>query len=97
MGTSVTPTGTDALGAALGMIELRQQVVANNLANVSTVGFKGGRTFATLLDDASTPAADMTLDMRAGTIDVTGNALDLALDGVLLGADACRRTPYPRG
>jgi flagellar basal-body rod protein FlgF len=65
---------------ALRYWEIRQQAVANNLANVSTDGFKGERVFARLMGDAL-PIADSATDLRAGTLKPTGAPLDLALGG----------------
>ena len=62
---------------ALRYWERRQEVVSNNLANVSTTGFKAERVFARLVEDAA-PAAEAMTDVRAGTMRETGNALDLA-------------------
>ena len=56
MGIGIRPTGVDNAAAALRYLERRQEVVANNLANVSTDGFKGERAFARLLADGSTPS-----------------------------------------
>jgi flagellar basal-body rod protein FlgF len=65
---------------ALRYLERRQEVVANNLANVNTDGFRGERVFARMLGDAL-PVADTATDRRAGTLKPTGNPLDLALQG----------------
>jgi flagellar basal-body rod protein FlgF len=65
---------------ALRYWEIKQQAVSNNLANVSTDGFKGERVFARLMGDAL-PVADSATDLRQGTLKVTGSPLDLALAG----------------
>lgn len=65
---------------ALRYWEVRQQAVANNLANVSTDGFKAERVFARMLEDA-VPVADGATDFTPGTLRVTGEPLDLALEG----------------
>lgn len=63
----------------------RQEVVANNLANASTEGFKAdritGRSFGELF-----PEALASLDMRQGAVRDTGRPFDLALetDGFLV-------------
>lgn len=78
-------------------LALRQlmDVVANNLANVSTSGFKADRALFSeyLSSDASNPTipgatqvsfvreAGMIRDMRAGTLMQTGNSFDLAIHG----------------
>ena len=72
-------------GAALG-------VIGNNIANVSTVGFKGSRTeFADLISaDAGGEVGKIGLGARIGTVrtlfsqgpvESTGRSLDMALDG----------------
>ena len=81
MGIGIRPTGVDNAAAALRYLERRQEVVANNLANVSTDGFKGERAFARLLADGSTPTAETATDLRAGTLTTTNNPLDLAIAG----------------
>ncbi|MHB1225712.1 MAG: flagellar hook-basal body protein [Gemmatimonadaceae bacterium] len=65
---------------ALRFLERRQEVVSNNLANASTDGFKGERTFGRLLE-GSIPVVETQTDMRAGTMRPTGAPLDLALGG----------------
>lgn len=62
--------------------ELRMAAVANNLANVSTDGFKAERTFAQLLDAAQgAPTILSRADTTVGTVTDTGAPLDLAIDG----------------
>jgi flagellar basal body rod protein FlgG len=79
MGTGIRPTGVDNAAAALRYWERREEVVANNLANVSTGGFKGERAFARLLGDGSTPAIDTATDLRTGPITTTGAPFDIAI------------------
>ncbi len=81
MGTAIRPTGIDNVAAAMRNLERRQEIVANNLANVSTDGFKGERAFARLLSDGVTPAVDTATDFRSGPITQTGAPLDLAITG----------------
>ncbi|MCX5764019.1 MAG: flagellar hook-basal body complex protein, partial [Gemmatimonadetes bacterium] len=81
MGIGIRPTGVDNAAAALRYLERRQEVSANNLANVSTDGFKGERAFARLLADGSTPTAETATDLRAGALTATNNPLDLAISG----------------
>lgn len=64
---------------ALRYWERRQEVIASNLANAETSGFKAERVFAQLLDGDLT--AGSRTDFRAGTLMPTGNPLDLAIDG----------------
>lgn len=80
MGISLRPDGMTSSASALRYWERRQEVASNNLANVSTTGFKGERAFARLLD-AGTPAIDTMTDLRAGALRPTGAPLDLALGG----------------
>lgn len=80
MGSSVRPTGLDSAAAALRYWERRQEVVANNLANVNTDGFKAERAFARLLD-GNLPVIDTSTDLKNGAISATGNPLDVAVAG----------------
>jgi flagellar basal body rod protein FlgG len=80
VGSSVRPTGIDTAAAALRYWERRQEVVANNLANVNTDGFKGERAFARLLD-GNFPVIDTATDLHTGSINATGNPLDVAISG----------------
>ncbi len=65
--------------SALQMLERRQQVLANNLANASTKGFKAETAFARLMGNALA-VTDTALDLTAGTLTETHNALDLAVE-----------------
>src|SRR5690349_22774905 len=73
------PDGIAAAASALRYYERRQEIVANNLANADTDGFKAERVFARLIDEAH-PAPDVATDFRRGTFKETGSALDLATD-----------------
>jgi flagellar basal-body rod protein FlgF len=66
--------------SALRYYERKQDVVANNLANVSTNGFKAQRVFATLLDGIA-PAAESGTDFSVGALRQTANPTDVAIDG----------------
>ena len=81
MGTSIKPTGFEHAAAALRYWTRRQEIVANNLANVDTDGFKGEQSFAQLLEGVAGPVAGAATDLRAGTITQTGQAFDLAIQG----------------
>jgi flagellar basal body rod protein FlgG len=70
----------DSATSALRYWERKQEVVANNLANVSTTGFKSQRVFARLLDGMR-PVAEAQSDLSTGTLKQTGNVMDVALDG----------------
>jgi flagellar basal-body rod protein FlgF len=70
-------------------LDRRLELVANNIANLNTVGFKAERA---MFDDASFkagPAADVSFvidrasytDYRTGSINQTGNELDVAVIG----------------
>ena len=90
--------GVGPAAQALRYWERRQEVVSNNLANVSTPGFKGQRVFARLLADGGGPVARIGDDFRTGAVSGTGRSLDLALesDGFLVvKTDAGER--YVRG
>ncbi len=80
MGISIRPNGMASSAHALRYWERRQEVASNNLANVSTDGFKAERAFARLLDGAL-PAVDARTDLTAGALRPTGNPLDLAVGG----------------
>lgn len=60
--------------------ERRQEVLANNLANAETDGFKGTRVFARLVQGALL-APEAATDFRQGTLTPTGQPLDLAIEG----------------
>lgn len=76
-------TGLTSAAGALRYYERRQEIVAHNLANVSTSGFKGERVFARLLGAGGEggPAAQTATDLRGGTLQTTHNPLDVALEG----------------
>ena len=66
-----------------------QERVANNLANVNTVGYKRDRTFTEALDEyideegapRSVRRSDQWADQAQGALESTGNPLDVAIDG----------------
>jgi len=72
--------GMHSAASALRYYERKQEVVANNLANVSTNGFKAQRIFATLLDGIA-PAAESGTDFTVGSLRQTANPTDVAIDG----------------
>jgi flagellar basal-body rod protein FlgF len=75
-------SGLGIAASALRSAERRLEVVANNLANVSTDGFKAERTFSQLLDAAQgAPVITTRSDIRQGALRETGAPLDLAIDG----------------
>jgi flagellar basal-body rod protein FlgF len=72
--------GLQSAASALRYWERKQEVTANNLANVSTGGFKAQRVFATLLDGIR-PAAQTSSDLSTGSLKPTGNSMDVAVEG----------------
>lgn len=66
--------------AALQMLERRQQVLSNNLANAATRGFKAETAFSRIMGDALA-STDTALDLSPGTLTETHNTLDLAIEG----------------
>jgi flagellar basal-body rod protein FlgF len=72
--------GMHSAASALRYWERKQEVVANNLANVSTTGFKAQRVFAKLLDGIL-PGAETSSDLSTGTLRQTANPTDVAIDG----------------
>jgi flagellar basal-body rod protein FlgF len=72
-------TGLTSSASALRYWERRQEIVANNLANVDTSGFKAERVFARAVGDGL-PAPETATDLRGGTLTQTGAPLDVALD-----------------
>jgi flagellar basal-body rod protein FlgF len=74
------PNGLSAAASALRYWERRQEIASNNLANVSTDGFKGERVFARMLGDAL-PVAQAATDTRAGSLRETHAPLDVAVMG----------------
>ncbi|HLV26683.1 MAG TPA: flagellar hook basal-body protein [Gemmatimonadales bacterium] len=78
MGISFRPTGMTASVHALRYWELRQEVAAHNLANVSTDGFKGERAFAQLVEGGH-PVIGAATDLSQGSLRPTESPLDIAL------------------
>jgi flagellar basal-body rod protein FlgF len=76
----VQTNGMSSAAAALQMLERRQAVLANNLANASTRGFKAEMAFSRLMDNALA-ATDTAIDLTAGTLTETHNPFDLAVAG----------------
>jgi flagellar basal-body rod protein FlgG len=72
--------GLDSAASALRFWERKQEIVANNLANVSTDGYKAQRVFAQLLDGMR-PSPVTSSDLSTGTLRQTGNAMDVAIQG----------------
>ncbi len=76
----VRNNGLSAAAAALQMLERKQQVLANNLANASTRGFKAESAFARMMDN-QLAVVDTAVDLTPGTLTETHNTLDFALEG----------------
>ncbi len=81
MTAGIPPATNERLAAALSVLEGRQAIIANNLANTSTVGFKGARSFTSLMADGATPTLESATDFRPGALATTGNPLDVAILG----------------
>lgn len=92
-------SGLGIASSALRSAERRLEVVANNLANVSTDGFKAERSFAHLLDAAQgAPTIATRTDVRQGDLRETGAPLDLAFAGEgFLVVDTPRSERWVRG
>lgn len=77
--------GLRAAGNAMQNFAARHDVISNNLANVSTPGYARQDTFLEQLEGARDPFTDPIVhtrtDFRAGPPILTGNHLDLALEG----------------
>jgi flagellar basal-body rod protein FlgF len=73
-----TINGLTRAASAMQYWERRQEVLAHNLANANTDGFKAERVFARLMGDAMT-VVDTRTDRTAGTLRPTHAPLDLAL------------------
>lgn len=74
------PPSLRAAGHALMYWQRRQEVNANNLANVETAGFRAERVFAEAAA-GGIPALGTVVDPRSGGLSETGSPLDLALEG----------------
>jgi flagellar basal body rod protein FlgG len=72
--------GLDSAVAALRYWRQKNDMVANNLANVSSPGFKGQTAFAELLPGAR-PGIRAELDLSSGPLTETGAPLDIAIGG----------------
>jgi flagellar basal-body rod protein FlgF len=73
------------LAAAAGYGEARMAILANNLANVNTAGYKADQvSFSEVLDQATglpTVTAGQFTELTAGAQEQTGNPLDVAVQG----------------
>ncbi|MBN1301123.1 MAG: flagellar hook-basal body protein [Melioribacteraceae bacterium] len=57
------------------------EVVANNIANINTSGFKKEAPFTQLLDEAGNLVIRQVTDYKQGELTHTGNPLDIAIKG----------------
>ena len=78
--------GLHVAGAAMSNFARRHDVISNNLANTSTPGFARQDTFlskieAAAADPFAAPRIDTRTDYTAGPPTLTGNPLDLILEG----------------
>ncbi len=90
--------------AGLSVISRAQEMVAHNLANVDTAGYKAERPFVAALDQALAKApgaqpalAGQALDLSPGPLRQTGGPLDVALEpGALLAIQTPAGERYTR-
>jgi flagellar basal-body rod protein FlgF len=80
--------GIYATAAGLEAYTKRQEVIAVNLANINTIGFKRNVTnFETILEriagyeETESLRANVDIDFSEGNLEHTGNSLDMAIDG----------------
>ena len=82
--------GLYRVGAGMSTSMVRMEILANNLANVETLGFKRDRAFSDELDAAAAqPATDgsgdlvihQVIDYSEGSLKQTNNQLDVAIQG----------------
>jgi flagellar hook protein FlgE len=74
MSFQVALSGINAASADLG-------VISNNIANAATLGFKEGRVEFSELLTGGVALAATNQSFGTGTIEFTGNNLDLAISG----------------
>ena len=72
--------GLESALSAMRYWRTKNQVLAHNLANVGSQGFKGQSVFARLLP-GNRPEAVAGLDLTPGSFEETGGPLDVALEG----------------
>ena len=73
--------GIQVSAAALTPLSRAQEILANNLANVSTTGFRQDRIGFERLLASATPSLGRQIALDPGALDTTGGVLDLALVG----------------
>lgn len=77
----MTLRGIEQTARALTYYARLQDVTANNLANMTTDGFKLDRMTAAAATTGSFPVPVQSLDLAQGRLKETGRELDVALDG----------------
>ena len=84
-GAGLTVPAFVVAARTMAYLNQRQEVIANNLANASTDGFKADRITGRSFDELF-PEALASLDLQQGTVRDTGRRLDVALesDGFLV-------------
>ncbi|MBX7119688.1 MAG: flagellar hook basal-body protein [Gemmatimonadaceae bacterium] len=92
-------SGLTIAASAMRSAEHRMEVVANNLANASTDGFKAEQAFARLLDATQgAPTVQTRTDLSQGVLRDTGAPMDLAIEGDgFLVVDSPRGERWVRG
>lgn len=73
--------GLDNAAAAMRNKMMNIQIVANNLANVNTTGFKRGMTFAEMLEGEQEVSTKKVTDFSEGVFVETNNPLNAAISG----------------
>ncbi|MCB9206096.1 MAG: flagellar hook-basal body protein [Ignavibacteriales bacterium] len=73
--------GLDNAAASMRNKMLNIQIVANNLANLDTTGFKRGLAFADVLDEENTNQTRKITDFTEGVFIETNNPLNAAISG----------------
>ena len=77
----ITFSGLLTAARTLSYYSRRQEITANNLANVNTAGFKADRLVAHALGDYTSPVPVEATDLRQGALRMTGRPLDVGLEG----------------
>jgi flagellar basal-body rod protein FlgF len=87
-------------------LQKQLETVANNVSNADTAGFKADRPFfQSFVDQLAGPGGSVSfvedaatyIDRGSGPIEVTGNAMDIAVDGnAYISVAAAQETEYTR-
>lgn len=81
VGAHVSLIGIQNVARTLINYQRLQSVLAHNLANASTEGYKANFFSLQLPGDSTTPMPVTALDLRQGAVRDTGRMLDVALEG----------------